>query len=271
MKKKLLLNLALGGSVALLAACGGTEETAEETEEVVAEEEVTEEAVEEEAEVTEEPAEEGAEEAVEPPAIPEPDLEAIPDVVAVVNGEEITKDEFVTIYTTQFQQAAMQAQLSGQEVDEAQLQQQLVDSLIGQELLIQEAANQDLTASQEEIDATLAEFAEQNGLASTEEFLAALEEQGVSAEEVTSQVETQVKVEKLITAETGEFTPTEAELEELYAQLEEQQAQTGGGELPPFEEIRPALEDQLIVQKEREATQTLVDDLRETAEVTVNL
>lgn len=272
MSKKWMLNLAFGGSVAVLAACGGAEEAVEETEEVVPEEEVIEEEVpeeettEEEVEVTEEPIEEG----VEPPAMPEPDLEGIPDVVAVVNGEEITREEFEAVYVTQFQQLAMQAQLSGQEIDQAQLKEQLVESLIAQELLVQEAANQNLTASQEEIDATLEELAQQNGLASTEEFLAALEEQGLSAEEVIAQVETQVQLEKLIAQETGDVTPTEAELEELYEELQAQQEQSGG-ELPPFEEVRPALEDQLILQAEREATQTFVTELRENADVTINL
>ncbi|MDP3894508.1 hypothetical protein, partial [Nocardioides sp.] len=41
-----------------------------------------------------------------------PDLEGIPDVVAEVNGQEVTKDEFVAVYEAQFQQAAMQAQMS---------------------------------------------------------------------------------------------------------------------------------------------------------------
>ena len=33
---------------------------------------------------------------------PEPDLDAIPDVVAEVNGEEVTKEEFVPIYEAAF-------------------------------------------------------------------------------------------------------------------------------------------------------------------------
>jgi hypothetical protein len=47
-----------------------------------------------------------------------PDLEGIPDVVAEVNGEEVTKEEFVPIYEAQFQQAASQAQMTGQAPDE---------------------------------------------------------------------------------------------------------------------------------------------------------
>src|SRR5699024_9190011 len=46
--------------------------------------------------------------------LPEPDLDDVPDVVAEVNGEEVSKDEFAEVYEQQFQQQAMQAQMSGE-------------------------------------------------------------------------------------------------------------------------------------------------------------
>src|SRR5690625_3863626 len=36
--------------------------------------------------------------------MPEADLDGIPDIVAEINGEEITKDDFESIYEQQFQQ-----------------------------------------------------------------------------------------------------------------------------------------------------------------------
>src|SRR5690625_7341800 len=47
--------------------------------------------------------------------MPEADLEGIPDIVAEINGEEITKDDCESIYEQQFQQQAMQAQMSRSE------------------------------------------------------------------------------------------------------------------------------------------------------------
>ncbi|MGO3289818.1 MAG: SurA, partial [Brachybacterium sp.] len=41
----------------------------------------------------------------EQPQMPEADVSDVPDVVATVNGEDITKDEFTAIYEGQFQQA----------------------------------------------------------------------------------------------------------------------------------------------------------------------
>lgn len=255
MIRKWFLTIVLGGSMIALAACGG--ETAEETnEEAASQEEVA--------------AEQEAGSA-EQPVMPEPDLEGIPEIVAEVNGEEIDKKEFESAYTGQFQQMAMQAQMSGEEVDQAQLKEQVVESLVAQELLVQETEKQKITASEEQTNTTIEELAQQNGLESTEEFLAALEEQGVSEEEVMKQVEVQVKLDQLIAQETGEINPTDEELQASYDEAQAQQKEAGGEELPAFEEVKPQLEEQIKMQKEGEAVQALVAQLRESADVTIHL
>lgn len=255
MIKKWFLTIVLGGSMAALAACGG--ETAEETNgEDTSQEEV---------------ATDQESESDEQPEMPEPDLEGIPDVVAEVNGEEIAKAEFESAYTGQFQQLAMQAQMTGQEVDQAQLKEQIVESLVAQELVVQETENQKLTASDEQTDAAIEELVQQNGLESSDELLAALEEQGISEDEVMEQIQTQVKVDQLITEEAGEINPTDEELQTFYDEAQAQQEKAGGEELPAFEEVKPQLEEQVRMQKEGEAIQALVAKLREEAEVTINL
>ncbi|MGM0896346.1 MAG: SurA N-terminal domain-containing protein [Bacillota bacterium] len=256
MIKKWFLGLSLGTSLIVLSACGGADESAE-NENAQPE--------------TEEQAPSGEESAGQP-EMPEPDLEGIPEVVAQINGEEVSKEEFEAAYTGQFQQAAMQAQMSGQEIDQNQLKNQLAESMVGQELLIQEANNQELTASDEEVDETLEQLAQQNGLESKDEFLSALNEQGMAEEEVMSQIETQVKVDQLIAESAGDTDPSNEELEAAYEQVKAQQEQMGSEEeLPAFEELKPELEEQVKMQKENEATQTLVAELREKADVTINL
>lgn len=256
MIKKWFLGLSLGTSLLVLSACGGADESAE-NENAQPE--------------TQEQAPSGEENAAQP-EMPEPDLEGIPEVVAQVNGEEVSKEDFEAAYTGQFQQAAMQAQMSGQEIDQDQLKNQLAESMVGQKLLIQEAENQKLAASDEEVNQTLEQLAQQNGLETTDEFLKALDEQGMKEEEVRSQVATQVKVDQLIAESAGDTTPSNEEVEAAYEQIKEQQEQMGSEEeLPAFEELKPELEEQVKTQKENEATQTLVAELREKADVTINL
>lgn len=264
MNKKWLLTLSLATTVAVVAACGGAENSGEEKKK-------------EEPSQEEEPAEnneasQDGEETAEQPEMPEPDLEDIPDVVAEVNGEEILKEEFETSYEGQFMQAVQQSQMTGEEVDQDQLKVEIVENMVGSELLVQEAENEGFDSSEEEVNKTLDEIVAQNGLESKEDFFSALEEQGTGEEEVMSQIEMQVKVDQLIASVSGDIEPTEKELKEAYEKLEAQQEQMGeDAEVPSFDEVKPDLKEQLIMQKQGEEAQKLIEKLREEADVTINL
>ncbi len=220
----------------------------------------------------EETAPDGAapEEAV--PTPPEPDLEGLPDVVAEVNGVEISQDDFVRVYEGQLQQAFMQSQMTGEEVDQAALKQRTADGLVDTELLLAEAENRSIAPTDEEVDAAAEELAAGSGLGSADELFTALEEQGLGREEAMAELEQQTALEQLITDEAGEFSASEEELREMY---DAAVAQGGGGgedaQVPEFEEVRPQLEGQLRQQHENEAVQGLIERLREGAEITYHL
>jgi len=204
---------------------------------------------------------------------PQPDLDAIPDVVAEVNGEQVTKEEFVPIYRAAFQQAAAQAQMGGEAPDEEALRKETADNLVDTELLLQEAESRGLEVSDKAVDAELADLAEQNGMASAEELLKAVEAQGVTADQARQQVETQALVEALVADEDGPLEPTDKELRTLYAQVKKQQAATGGGgqKIPPFAQVRDQLAEQATSQEVGKVATALVKDLRKDADITVNL
>ncbi|MFG6117698.1 MULTISPECIES: SurA N-terminal domain-containing protein [Thalassobacillus] len=260
MSKKWIMGLLFAALLAL-AACGNDEEAKKEGQDKDQKQE--------------QKAEQGKEGGEgEQAKMPEPDLKDTPEVVAEVNGEEIKKEEFESAYKQQFQQAALQAQMSGQELNQDQLKKQMVESLVGQELLIQEANNRGYEATQEEKDKILEDLAEQNQLGSKDEFMAALEEQGMSKEEIDSQLELQVKMDQLIAEEAGDLEPSEEELKQAYEQMKAQQEQMGGegqGEVPPYEEVKPQLEEQVKMQKEGEEAQKLMKSLREDADVKVHI
>ncbi|GIM66493.1 SurA N-terminal domain-containing protein [uncultured Nocardioides sp.] len=218
-------------------------------------------------------ADESADDSADAAEGPQPDLDAIPDVVAEVNGEEVTKEEFVPIYEAAFQQAAAQAQMGGEEPDEEALRKETADNLVDTELLLQEAESRGLEVSDDAVEAELADLAEQNGMKSTEELLKAVEAQGVSADQAREQVETQAMVEQLVADENGPFEPTDKELRAIYDQAKKQQAASGGGgqEFPPFAQVREQLEEQAMDQETGKVATALVDDLRKDADITVNL
>ncbi|PUA82786.1 peptidylprolyl isomerase [Nocardioides currus] len=203
----------------------------------------------------------------------EPDLSDIPDVVAEVNGEEVTKDEFVVVYEAQFQQAAMQAQMGGEQPDEETLKKQTADNLVNTELMAQEAEARGIEITDTDVDDELTSLAKQNQMKSSDEILAALEQQGTSEDEARQQVESQLMIEQLVDDEAGSTEPSEKDLRTLYAQAKQQQAQQGeqAQKIPPFAKVRSQLEEQAKSDKVNEVAQGMVEDLRKDADITINL
>lgn len=207
------------------------------------------------------------------------DLEGIPDVVAEVNGEEITKDEFAPIYQAQLQQATAQAQMSGQQPDEEALQKQTAENLIDTELLSQEAESRGIEVTDQDVDDELATLAEQNQLGSADELLKALDDQGTTEDQARAQVETQVMVERLVDDESGPADVSEKQLRTLYEQAKQQaqqQAQAGqqagqAQKIPPYAKVKGQLRDRAEADHVGTVAQSLVEDLRKDADITNNL
>ena len=204
--------------------------------------------------------------------MPEPDLKGIPDVVAEVNGEKINKDDFEGMYQQQFQQSALQAQMSGEEIDQDELKKQTAEGMVGQELLIQEANDRFKDVSEDDVNDTVDDVVKQNGMESKDELLDAFKEQGMDEDEFMSQIETQVKVDKLIAEESGDTEPTKDEVKDAYETMKKQQEEADSDEeIPEYDDVKSDLKAQLQQQKEAEATQKYVDKLRKDADVTINI
>lgn len=207
-------------------------------------------------------------------AIQQPDLDGIPEVVADVNGNEISKDDFIRMYEGQFQQLAAQAQAqgSGEELDQDQLKKRTAEGMVNTELLVQEADSRGFVASEADIEGMLKKLAENSGVGSVDAFLTAVGEQGLDKAEVMSQLETQIKLDQLIADEVGDVKPTDDELRKIYDQAVAQQGQSGdtGAAIPPFEDVKPQLAERAQSQNEAEAAGALAEELRKGAEITIN-
>lgn len=205
--------------------------------------------------------------------MPQPDVSDVPDVVATVNGEDITKEEFTQIYEGQFQQLATQQQTTGEEVDQAALKEQVANQLVDNRLLLQGASDAGIEATDADIDATLEEIATQNGLGSADEVVAALEQQGMSEEDVRKDAASQFTLTAYIEQEAEVEQPTDEELKQQYDALVQQQEEAGGdpSQVPPFEEAKEQLAQQAITQQQNEAATTLAAELREAGDVTIHL
>ncbi len=282
MRSKLLTSVALVGSLIGLSACGAAD--SEPTTASTAGATASQGAQAQQEGDTQDAQAQGQDEAgASQPAMPEPDLEGIPDVVATVNGEEISGKDFSGVYESQFQQMAMQAQMSGQELDQDALKEQTLDSMVGSELLVQDAAASGHEATDQDVDALLEETVKAQQLGSVDELMAAYKERGFAEEQVRSDARKQV----LMTAAIKEIDvpePTEDELKQLYDQAAAAQPPAQGGEggegsggqgapaqTPSYEELKPQLEQQVTAQKQNEAIMKRMEQLRQDADVEVRL
>ncbi|GAA4062997.1 SurA N-terminal domain-containing protein [Amphibacillus indicireducens] len=202
----------------------------------------------------------------------EPDLSGIPDTVAEVNGQAISKERFELTYLSQFQQVALEAQLTGQAFDQEQFKQELAESMIDLELLIQEADRRQFVATDDDIDQMVTTLVEESHLESDQALYELYEGQGMSRDQLRAELTHQIKLDQLINDQAKNLQVTEEQIVELYEELiivyEEMEQD---GELPPMEEIRPDLESQIRFQEENLLIIELIEQLRGDAEIKNNL
>lgn len=195
----------------------------------------------------------------------------VPDVVAEVNGEEIPKADFLEAYELREGAAAQQAQAGAEQPDEEQLTDEVVQSLVNEELLSQEAERRGIEPTDEQVQSTLAELAAQNGMKNPDQLVEALEQQGYDKEEVDEQAALQTTFDLLVAEVAGPIKASDKDVRALYEQLSQQSGGEGGQQVPPLKQIRPQLVDQVESQQESEAARSLIDQLREDADITVHV
>lgn len=135
-----------------------------------------------------------------------------PNVVARVNGVDITEEQL----ETEFARAIAGADTLPQENEQVQeLKLQLLSDMINSEILLQLAADQDLTATDAEVDVQFNEFRSQY---TDERFQDLLAEQGSTVEDVRDDMRQGLTIEKLINKEiTSRISVSQAEIEAFYS------------------------------------------------------
>lgn len=189
-----------------------------------------------------------------------------PDVVATVNGEDVTAEELQQSIASVQQNALQQGMNPDDPEAAAQIEEQALTVLLNTTLLVQAAQNADIAVSEEQIDEQINQLEAQFG--SPE----ALEEQaqalGMTMEDLRNDIREQVAVDTLIqqSEEYAAVEVTTEEVQEVYDTLTQQ-----GQELPAFAEVEADIEAQLRAQKEQQAIVALIDRLREEAQIEVNI
>ncbi|MFW5995181.1 MAG: peptidylprolyl isomerase [Spirochaetia bacterium] len=123
------------------------------------------------------------------------DAQSSEDVVAVVNGSEISRETFDQQLEAQMQQS----QAQGMEIDEDQrsgIEEQLLDQLISRELLLQDGEERGIAPDEDDIEEELEQIRSQ--FPSEEAFEEALEQQNLTLEEIEGNIAEQMIIEEIL-------------------------------------------------------------------------
>jgi peptidyl-prolyl cis-trans isomerase SurA len=137
------------------------------------------------------------------------------DVVATVNGKAIMRTEMEKMYQAQLGESAQQQQQPSQEQADS-LRLNVLGSLINEEIIEQRAAKMNLTATNEEVDAKLAEM---KAPFTEEQFQEKLKASNHTLDDVKHDIRRSLTVNKLLTKEIdSKITVTDADVANYYNQ-----------------------------------------------------
>ena len=185
------------------------------------------------------------------------------DVVAVVNGEEITGEEYNDLEANvATQQGIIPETLSGEA--QAELQTQILDALISQELLEQAVATSDINVTDERIEQEIALIREQ--FDTDEAYQEALAAQDLTPAELRQQIRTDIETQLYLEEQLDvqNVTATDAEVRAEY-----EESIQGSEQVPPFDQVEGQVEQMVIQEKQQEIVQTFLDERRAEADVEI--
>jgi hypothetical protein len=174
------------------------------------------------------------------------------NVIATVNGEEITTSEVSAIQQSLIQQ--------GQQITE----EDALEQVINQKLISQEVEAGDYSVSTEEAESTIEQQLSMQG-ASLEEYKQQLLEQGIVYEEQLDSIKEELAVQKYLETQLeGEnFEVSEQETQDFYEMYKSQSPE----EVPSYEELELQIIATLQQQKQQEAIGYLIQELRADAKI----
>ena len=135
---------------------------------------------------------------------------------------------------------------------------QTVSILVEQTLIKQDAENEGIKVTDEEVQEELVSIKETSG---EDQFTTLLEQLQLSEDEFKEQLTGELVTRKYMDSEF-EVEVTDKEVQEYYDQLKEQ-----NGEIGKLEEVEGQIKDVLTNEKQSEQLRTRIDELKENAEV----
>lgn len=188
--------------------------------------------------------------------------------VALVNGEEMTKEEFDTYYEEVKHYYLMYCvDLESEEMKgySDEINNQIIEELVNRKLLLQFAEKESVKIREAEIQESIENIKSQ--FENEEVFQQELSAFNLTEEELKEDIEETLIIQEYVVsrAEKGELDVCEEEIESLYDHYSSAQ------DMLEYQEIRPALLEELEHQKEQELTTRLIDEHRQESDIEILL
>lgn len=189
-----------------------------------------------------------------------------PDVVAVVNGEEITKEDFTVAYVQMAQSAYQQGADITDMVVISEIEVRVMDILTSTALLTQASNAAGNSIEDSEVEAELALIESQ--FESPEDFANTVAETGLTIEDVKSEIHDRLLIDDYLSSVEGleDITISEEEVQEIYDTYF-----AGTEEAPEIDVVYSQIEQQLIAQKQQEIIESKIDELEANATIETNI
>lgn len=186
-------------------------------------------------------------------------------VVATVNDTSITRSELTNSVNSLVETLRLQGVDTEDPTVQSQIQEEALTRLINTKLLLAAASNQGISIDDATIDAELANLEASFGGA--EGLAARLDELNISQADLRRDVSEQLLVAEYLenTSAVAEIEVTEEEVATFYENAKAQ----FGDELPPLEEVRADIEQNITNQKQQSVLIEIVSGLRAEADVEV--
>ena len=183
----------------------------------------------------------------------------------IVNGERISRELYDKNYAQLSTQAASQGLDAASPEVAAEIKQQSIDIVVNSELLRQAAVAGGVVVTDEQIQGRYDEIVASQG--GVEQLMARMTELGITEEGLLADIENEILIQTHLSAavDTTGLAVTEEEIKALYDSIASGQSV----EVPPLEEVRAQVEQEIRYGKEQELISEYINKLKETAEIEV--
>lgn len=175
------------------------------------------------------------------------------EVVAVINGDEVTG----SVYNLVYAQLKLYSAQMGEEMENDKVKEATMDSIIDREIVFQQAKEEGIEITKETAETEFSALKEESG----EALDTLLGQYQITEEGFKEQLRFELTMNEYLT-KAIKVSVSDEEVEEFYEKAKEE-----SDEVPEFDEVKDQIKSNMREEKTTLALQEKVDEIKETAKI----